>query len=107
MQSEEYRKELSEFVAGEYGWIEKDGSVDGPGPFSLEEYFICMMKKSSWGDAAVINAFSLYWSAKIVEVVAAWGLVRETRFRSPDCPLEKADFVLIYNGKSHYSVASK
>ena len=107
MQSEEFRKELSEFVAGEYGWLEEDGTVDGPGPFSLQEYFIHMMKKSSWGDAAVINVFSLYWGAKIVVVNATWGLIRETKFRSADCPLEKADIVLIYNGHSHYSAASK
>ena len=106
-QNEEFRKELCEHVAGQYGWIEPDGSVDGPGPFSLEQYFINMMDRSFWGDAAVINVLSLYWKAKIIVVNAAWGTIRETRFRSPDCPLEQADFVLIYNGDSHYSVASK
>ena len=94
-------------IAGQYGWPEPDGSIEPPGPFTLETYLQYMMKVDSWGDANVINILSLHWQAKISVVNACWGMIRETRFRHMTCPLEKCDFVLIYNGATHYSLARK
>jgi len=86
--------------------VNPDGTIDGPGPFSLKSYFEHMMLPTSWGDANVINALALFWEAKIVVVQAKDNMISETRFRCQECPLEKVDIVLVYNGESHYSAAS-
>ena len=65
------------------------------------------MEPETWGDQCVINSLSLMWSAKINIITAANFMCRETRFRAKDAPLGAVDFVLIYNGRNHYSVASK
>ena len=65
------------------------------------------MKVDQWGDANIINAISLMWGAKITTITAQGEHLWETRWRArDDLPLEELDFVLIYNGDSHYSVAS-
>ena len=66
-----------------------------------------MMRQDTWGDSNTLNAFSLYWSARIIVVIAANGLIRETRYHCDETlPLEEADFVLLYNGakRGHYSI---
>ena len=66
-----------------------------------------MMEPETWGDQCVINSLSLMWSAKINVITAHNFICRETRFRAKDAPLGDVDFVLIFNGRNHYSVASK
>jgi len=66
------------------------------------------MKPDTWGDAATINALSLYWGAKIIIVRAAGHRITETRLHcNDDLPLADADFVVLYNGTSHYSACCK
>ena len=75
---------------------------------TIRDTFRYMTKPHSWGDHATLNALSLWWGAKIAVVVAKVDRIFENKIHcSRDLPLEKADFVLVYNGSTHYSAACK
>lgn len=38
-QDKKYYADLAGSVASVYGWVEADGSIAKPGPFTLEQYF--------------------------------------------------------------------
>jgi len=105
-QDQEFYMDTCRNIAGDYGWVNKDGSVDPPGPFCFKTYLEYLMQPTSWGDANCINVLATFWEAKIVVVQASDKMIKETRFKCKDCPLSDVDFVLIYNGSTHYSVAS-
>ena len=73
-------------------------------PFSLKAYIKYMMCRSSWGDDTMLQAFSRMHGLKNTVVNAV--MLEESRVRH-DVPLQHADLVLVYNGKSHYAAAGK
>lgn len=86
------------YLASEYG-------VDGDNPkLSYARYLLQMLKRTIWGDNVTLQCFSKQHEAHVTVLVA--GSLDERRFRH-NAPLERADFVLVYNGHNHYMAAGK
>ena len=80
------------------------------GPYSYASYCRSLMKAAEYGDTLMISLFAWMWSLKITVVSAPEEVlhqpITEMRFHH-DCPLPKADVVLVYNGHNHYSCAGE
>ena len=62
------------------------------------------MKPGSYGDSICLKAFCLEFNSRLT--VLQSHTLTEVRFRHQET-LDKVDFALVFNGKEHYSAASK
>jgi hypothetical protein len=98
---------IREQLAGIYGMAEGGRRTPGQhrGPFSYRGYLQYMAHSSSWGDEITLLMFSLMLDVKVT-VIQAQGL-NHIKLRHADPTLDTVDFVLLYNGSSHYSKIGK
>ena len=61
-----------------------------------------MLKPGSYGDSIILSSLAYFWDVKITVLRADF--MREVRFRH-NSPMEKADIILVYNGRNHYCPA--
>ncbi len=85
---------------------EKRGLSHPPGLYSLQTYLQAMLRLTMWGDGNVMAAVSRLFGLRISVIQGQMGdctvvLIRHCR------PLQKADVVLIYNSRSHYTACCK
>ena len=66
-----------------------------------------MLDSDTWGDVITLDILSLIWQAKIIVLRAQGDVLTEVRFRCENDTLADADFVLLYNGRSHYNACGK
>ena len=72
----------------------------------LLQIFSYMMKHDTWGDQAILHTVSVLWQAKATVVNVVQNTIWEYRLRHDDL-LEKANMVLVFNGRNHYVAAGK
>jgi hypothetical protein len=89
-------------IAGVYGVPAGEGEQPHGGPFTLVEYLLHMLSTETWGDLVMIMALSMMWSC-MVSVINFEGF-SIMPFRHPfEKSLDPVDFLLFYNGRSHFS----
>ncbi len=66
-----------------------------------------MCAPDTWGDVITLDMLSIVWQVKVFVLVAAGHSLSELRFRTDKETIDQADFVLVYNGTTHYNAACK
>ncbi len=85
---------------------EKLGHSRPAGPYLLRTYLKAMLCPTMWGDGNVVAAVSHLFGLRISMIQGHTGDCNITLIHH-QCPLLKADMILIYNGGSHYTACRK
>ncbi len=75
-------------------------------PYSLRTYLKAMLRPTMWGDGNVVAAVSRLFGLRISMIQGHTGDCNVTPIRHQG-PLLKADVILIYNGRGHYTACRK
>ena len=81
-----------------------EGGDDYPEPISFKKYLQRMLKRGQWGDDIILHAFASMCNVRVTVVNAA--RLEEYQI-CHDITLSEVDIMLIFNGRNHYSYASK